>query len=127
MKVAIAQWQDRVSPVFDVANEILVSEIRPGKERRSEVVSIKGAQPMERARALKDCGTQVLICGAISRPMEMTLTALGIQVIPFTCGEVEEVLEAFRCGRLKGTTFLMPGCGKRRRSRSSQVYRDQRS
>jgi len=127
MKVAIAQWQGRVSPVFDVANEILLSEVRPGKERRSEVVSIKGAQPLERARALKDFSTQVLICGAISRPMEMALTALGIQVIPFTCGEVEEVLEAFQCGRLKGTTFLMPGCGKRRRNRNSQGDRGRRS
>jgi predicted Fe-Mo cluster-binding NifX family protein len=58
----------------------------------------------------------VLICGAISRPLEAMLLSAGVEVIPQTCGPVEEVLKAFMSGKLTEKAFLMPGCcGRRRR------------
>jgi predicted Fe-Mo cluster-binding NifX family protein len=62
-----------------------------------------------------------LICGAISWPLELALTSAGIEVIAQTCGDVDEVLEAFLAGQLEQEKFLMPGCcGRRRRFRKGR-------
>ena len=53
-----------------------------------------------------------MICGAISRHVEMVLTGSGILVIPNTCGKVDDVLEAFLNGRLNEKAFLMPGTAR---------------
>jgi predicted Fe-Mo cluster-binding NifX family protein len=109
MNIAIPQWQGRVSPVFDSAGKIFLLELVEGGQVRSEVVPIAGDDPLERARSLHRLGVQVLICGAISRPMEIALAGAGIEVIPNTCGKVGDVLDAFLDGRLNEKAFLMPG------------------
>ena len=116
MKVAIPHWQGRVSPVFDVAGNVLVIEIDGGAERaRQDVVfNVDGHQA--RAARLTETGADVLVCGAISKPLEVAVSAAGIEVMPQTCGEVGSVLAAFIDGRLSQGAFLMPGCcGRRRR------------
>jgi len=57
----------------------------------------------------------VLICGALSQALEALLLAAGLQVVPNTCGPVEEVANAYLSGRLTEGAFLMPGCCRRRR------------
>jgi len=116
MKIAISHWQGRVSPVFDVAGNVLVVEVDNGAEavRQDVVFDVDGYQA--RVARLIETGANVLICGAISRPLEMAISAAGIEVIPQTCGDVECVLAAFIGGQLDQGAFLMPGCcGRRRR------------
>ncbi len=61
-------------------------------------------------------GVDVLVCGAISGPLAGILTANGMKVVPWICGDVENVFQAFLRGRLSEASFLMPGCcGRRRR------------
>ncbi len=116
MKVGIPQWRDRVSPVFDVASSLLVVDLAKGRELRREQRALTAGDPIERARQVSQLGTNVLICGAVSWPLEIALSAAGVRVIPFTCGMVEEVLSAFVNGKLTRSAFLMPGCcGRRRR------------
>ena len=116
MKVAIPHWQGRVSPVFDVAGNVLVVEIDGGAERARRDVAFSVDGPQARAARLTEAGADVLVCGAISKPLEVAVSAAGIEVIPQTCGEVERVLAAFIDGRLNQGAFLMPGCcGRRRR------------
>jgi len=118
MKVAIPHWQGRISPVFDVAGNVVIVEIGDGGEGPRREVAFSEQHPQARAARLKELGTDVLICGAISRPLEMAVAACGIEVIAQTCGDVESVLAAFREGRLGQDVFLMPGCcGWRRRCR----------
>jgi predicted Fe-Mo cluster-binding NifX family protein len=117
MKVAIPHWQGRVSPVFDVAGQVMVVEVNGGIERGREDVVLDVEDPQARAARLSQAGADVLICGAISWPLEMAVSAAGIQVIPQTCGDVESVLAAFVDGRLGQDAFLMPGCCGRRRLR----------
>jgi len=115
MKVAIPLWNGRVSPVFDVATKVLIVEIEGGVERSREDVVFHVEQPRARAIHLANTGANVLICGAISWPLEMAIAASGIEVIAQTCGDVEQVLAAFTDGRLHHDAFLMPGCCGRRR------------
>jgi len=116
MKVAIPHWQGRVSPVFDVAGNVLVVEIDDGVEQARRDVVFDAEDRQARAARLTETGADVLVCGAISKPLEMAVSAAGIEVVPQTCGDVERVLAAFIDGRLDQGAFLMPGCcGQRRR------------
>lgn len=115
MKAAIPVWQGRVSPVFDVARRLLVVEIVDGVEAGHIEHDLQIESPPARAKRVVELGVHVLICGAISRPLEAILAAEGVHVIAQTCGDVHEVVEAFAAGRLNAPVFLMPGCPGRGR------------
>lgn len=114
MKVAIPTWNARVSPVFDVAKRLLVVELEGDREVSREEAAIEETQLMARAKRVTQLGVDVLICGAISMPLEAMLASAGARIIPHTCGPVENVLRAFVSGRLTDRAFLMPGCCGRR-------------
>lgn len=115
MKVAVPNWHGRVSPVFDVATQVLLVDLdgEDGGSRRTEKLDSRG--PHDRARRLAELGVNVLVCGAISWPLEALLAASGIRVVALVRGDVEEVVEAFRKGALKDERFVMPGCCRNRR------------
>lgn len=115
MKVAIPSLEDRVSPVFDVAQAIVLAEFNGDRVVRRQVASLHSNDVTRRAAELAQHDVDVLICGAISRSLEATLVAAGIRVIPQRCGSVEDILRAFVVGRLNNRAFLMPGCCGRRR------------
>lgn len=118
MKIAIPQWQGRVSPVFDVAANLLIVEVVEGRETGRQAICPLAVDPLARARHVAQLQVDVLICGAVSWPLEMALSSEGVRVISHICGEVEEVLKAFVEGRLSAEEFSMPGCcGRRRRMR----------
>ena len=118
MKVAIPTWTGRVSPVFDVAKRLLVVKLEGNGEVSRKEAPIEETHLVARAKRVTQLGVDVLICGAISMPLEAMLVSAGVRVIPRTCGMVEDVIRAFASGQLTDETFLMPGCcGRRRRFR----------
>jgi predicted Fe-Mo cluster-binding NifX family protein len=121
MRVAVPVWGERVSPVFDVANRLLTTDIIGDDETSRSEFTLDEQEPARRAQRLVQLGVDVLICGAISEALETMLTAGGVQVVARICGPAEEVLQAFVSGRLAGDAYLMPGCcsrGRIRRRRS---------
>ena len=116
MRVAISISDGRVSPVFDVAGRLLLVDVQTGREvGRTEEV-LEEPELAARARRVAELGADVLICGAISRPLEAMLWSTGVEVIPQTCGPAEDVLRAFVSGQLTEQAFVIPGCcGHRRR------------
>jgi predicted Fe-Mo cluster-binding NifX family protein len=121
MKVAIPHWQGRVSPVFDVATQLLIAEIEDGEVVERYTLGLNASDLHARARQVAELGVDVLICGAISWPLELALANTGVDVVPQTCGQVEDILATFLAGRLGQNAFLMPGCcGRRRRFRGSR-------
>lgn len=118
MKVAVPIWQNRVSPVFDTARRVLLcGQGETGLDERLEVPLVEAA-PARRVARLVELGADVLICGAISRPLAMMVQASGIRLIPWVAGEVDEVLRAHQSGGFPTDAFMMPGCcGRRRRMR----------
>jgi len=115
MKVAIPEWQGRVSPVFDVARHLRVFEIEAGSARQIQDLACDAETVASRVARLVEASATALVCGAISRPLEMAVTAAGIQVIAQTCGNVQDVADAYARGHLTTETFLMPGCGRQHR------------
>ena len=114
MRVAIPYWQGRVSPVFDEARCLMLVEVFEGREVARETRTLVHRNPWGRTLEVAHLGTEVLICGAISKPLEIALCEAGITVYAKTCGPVEEVLAAFFNGRLEDKDYIMPGCGRRR-------------
>ncbi len=117
MRVGLAVWGERISPVLDSARRLLLVDLDQGEEVGRQEVSLAEAGPGPRARRLADLGVHALVCGAVSRPLACILAASGIEVIPFVAGDVEEVLSAYRAGRLPGPGFSLPGGGPRGRGR----------
>ncbi|MFH1139129.1 MAG: NifB/NifX family molybdenum-iron cluster-binding protein [Pseudomonadota bacterium] len=116
MRVALPYWHGRVSPVFDVAQDLLVVDIEKSVESQRESRALIYADPWRRAGELAGLGTDVLICGAISRVLEAALTRSGVKVIGFVCGNIEEVVSAFMDGDIMSPRFWMPGrCSRKRR------------
>jgi predicted Fe-Mo cluster-binding NifX family protein len=118
MKVAIPNWQGRVSPVFDVARQLLVADIQAGEVRSRQAIPLVIADPMARAGVLAGLGVEVLVCGVISRVVSHALASAGIEIVPHRCGDVESVLAEYAAGTLaRSPDLLMPGCGRGRRRR----------
>ncbi len=120
MRIAIPHWQGRVSPVLDAAAHLLLVDWMDGREVGRREVLLRSQHPLERAREVAELQPDVLICGAISWPLETGLVAGGLRVIPHICGNIEQVLAAFHGGRLDSGAFAMPGCCRRRRRRAGR-------
>lgn len=127
MKLGIATWEDRVSPVLDVAKHLLVVDAEAGEVLSRREVDIEETSLIARARRISEFGVGLVICGAVSWPLEEALVSAGVRVIPQTCGPVEDVLRAFLSGQLTDTAFLMPGCWGHRRRMPGWRHRGQRA
>jgi predicted Fe-Mo cluster-binding NifX family protein len=116
MKVAITCWQGRVSPVLDVASKALLVTLEGDLETMRQEVLIEGTGAMHRAQHILRLGVNTVICGAVSRPLELALGSVGVEVIAHVCGKTDEVLKAFIEERLDDEVYFMPGCcGQRKR------------
>jgi len=110
MRVAISDYEDRVSPVFDVAAHLTVVEYEKETEISRSGYQLETLDPYKRAEFLEKLRIDTLICGAISRPLELLLVEKGITVYGRVCGDVAEVLQAFMAGKLSDPCFQLPGC-----------------
>ena len=110
MRIAPPIWEERISPVFDVAAQVL----RVGVDRQTatgrQVRRLADTDPLERVEAITSCGVDVLICDAISQAIEPLLRARQVQVVCRICGNAEEVLEAYLAADLEAPRFRLPGC-----------------
>jgi len=109
VKIAIAHWQDRVSPVFDVSDSLFLVDIDKAGRKKHRTVMLTHRHPLQRAREVADLGVDVLICGAISHALERFLIGAGIEVNCFICGNIDVVTEAYFDGQLAQDRFQMPG------------------
>ncbi len=118
MKAAFAHWNQRIAPVFDVAREVAVVEVRDGQVVGERFESLPEQDPTRRALRLAELGVELLVCGAISRPLHSLVSSYGIRVMPFMSGDLGRIVSAWAQGDLTEESFAMPGCrggGRRRR------------
>ena len=110
MKAAFSVWDKRIAPVFDVGRHILLVEAKSGNILSEREETLTESKSVWKASFLAELGIDILICGAISRPLQEMLAAYGIRVIPFVAGDLREVIEAWLSGRGNIRLFSMPGC-----------------
>ena len=100
MVLTIPRYKGRVSPVFDVAGKLVIVAVERGREVGRHEAPLRAHHTLERAREVAGLGADVLVCGAISRELEVALVSVGVRVIPHAVGPVDGVLAAFLAGRL---------------------------
>lgn len=120
MRLAITPWNQRVAPVFDSAERILILDMEPStgaldhqsgeQDRLGHEFNVSTKSPAERAHFLADQGVNELICGAISYDLELLIRDQGIDVYSFIAGPLKVVLNAWRTGQLNRPIYAMPGC-----------------
>lgn len=130
MKVAIPVWGHCVSTVFDFSDCLLMINVDSGQITNREVVRFVENTIVGKGTRLRELGAQVLLCGAISRPLRRLIETSGIKVIPFLKGTADEILEAYLSDHLLDKRFILPGCspdewraggrGMRRRGRQGR-------
>ncbi len=116
-RIAIAVWNGRISPVFDLSRRLEVFDIEGGMIVARGEATLTTDDPFAKAEQLVAFEISTLVCGAVSAPLAGVLAARDIRVLPFVCGTAEEVLAAFLAGRLPDPALAMPGCCGRRRRR----------
>ncbi len=110
MKIAVPVWNDSVSTVLDFADCLLIAECESGRVNNRSIAGLTGTAGAEKVACLKNLDIRVLLCGAVSRPLERMITAAGIEIVPFLRGPVETVLDAYLSGNLVEPGFMLPGC-----------------
>jgi predicted Fe-Mo cluster-binding NifX family protein len=111
-KIAIPVYKSRVSPVFDSCTRILLIDLDQDQEIGRTEMLCEGLSDLERLKLLKTSGVCTVICGAVSDSFYKLIDNADILLIIGIAGEVDEVLEAFRCNRLNDSCFYMPGYKK---------------
>ena len=109
MKIAVSHWQGRISPVFDVSQELLLFDFEADRILNKKHILLGSGNPFARTEQMVAMGIRKLICGAISKEHENVLHREGIQVVAFTCGLVDGVLDALIRDCLDDRRFRMPG------------------
>jgi predicted Fe-Mo cluster-binding NifX family protein len=109
MRIAIAHWQGRISPVFDISDRLLLIDMENGRQQWQAEINLNARDPFERAKQVSRIEADVLVCGAISHALETALVGFGVQVVGFIRGNLEAVIAAFIRGQLMESQFQMPG------------------
>jgi predicted Fe-Mo cluster-binding NifX family protein len=118
LRVAFAVWNDRIAPVFDVARQVLLKDVESGRVVSEDAIYyLREGTLAGKAIWLATQGVDVLVCGAISRPLQAMVAGYGIRVIPFVAGDLHEITRAWLAGTLESGLFAMPGCCRRKRRR----------
>jgi predicted Fe-Mo cluster-binding NifX family protein len=113
MRIAVPIWEDKVSPVLDTASTLLILEtLDQNKVNRTEAF-LSEQEISKRCFRIQKLNIDILICGAVSKPVFERLSAAGINIIAGISGAVEEIVDAYFGGTLSQSKYLMPGCRKK--------------
>jgi len=108
--LAVASFRTRVAPVLNRSTTLLLIPL--GKVDRSAGMEIVLPEMscFDRLRILCEKKVSTLICGALSPDLLDYAQGLGLRIIHGIAGDIDEVLTAFRDGKLDQPHFRMPGC-----------------
>jgi predicted Fe-Mo cluster-binding NifX family protein len=95
MRLAIPEFNGRLSPTFDFCRNILLVEMIPGEPSRITDLDLTGLEGFQRACFLKEMEIDTLLCGGISRELAVSVREHGVLIVPWLSGEIQEILDAF--------------------------------
>ncbi|MBU1344419.1 MAG: dinitrogenase iron-molybdenum cofactor biosynthesis domain-containing protein [Proteobacteria bacterium] len=111
MKIALTVWGNRISPVFDSAQTLLIAQIKNNQVIKKSYESFD-SNTAGFSDTLKKLDISVLICGAISEKPTNMIAVSGIKLIPFVTGNAEQVLDLYLSNKPVSSAYFMPGYRK---------------
>lgn len=114
MIIGLTTWGQRISPVFDSAQKLMVVDVIDSKIVSKRFEKFDPSIPLLLSKKLKELKIEVLICGAISKGLADIIEYISIHCIPFITGNIDTVLNSYIKGEVLTSKFIMPGCGKNR-------------
>ncbi len=125
MKIALPVWQGRISPVFDTAGLLRIVEFRNREEVKRWETPIGEDSFAGRVDLMRRLGVEVLLCGALSRPLAGLIVSQGITLVPWLAGDADQIVRSYLQKGEPDLRYIMPGCmpghgrggGRRRRRR----------
>jgi len=113
MKIAISTDAGFVSAHFGRCPSFTIAEIEEGKVLKIEEINNPGHQPAFLPNFLAERGVKYIICGGMGNRAQMLFAEKKITPVIGVTGKIEEVIEKFVQGKLKGgESFCKPGAGK---------------
>jgi len=94
-KVAIPIYGDRISNRLDCSENIMLVTVENGIIKEREIIRLVLTNSLDRINTLIELGTDVLICNGITKFYSNKLKDSNIKVIPWICGDVEEILTLY--------------------------------
>jgi predicted Fe-Mo cluster-binding NifX family protein len=98
--IAIPVFQERVSPLLDVADRFVIYEISEGGILLKSTVQLKAHCERLRIKKLGEIGISVIICGAVSGYVDRCVAEEGIHLISWVNGRVDDIIELYLRGEL---------------------------
>ncbi|MGM0600102.1 MAG: NifB/NifX family molybdenum-iron cluster-binding protein [Candidatus Rifleibacteriota bacterium] len=109
MKIALSISENRIAPLFDVADSFVELDFTNGKITDSTRLELPSLLGPARIFDLAERGVEFLICGAISRQFSLLAESSGITVYGFISGPADVIIKEFcKSGNLR--SYRMPGC-----------------
>jgi predicted Fe-Mo cluster-binding NifX family protein len=126
MKIAMPIWENCVSTVLDFSETLLIVDIE-GKEIKGEsCVNWSLCNDTMKLSLMQEEGVTVLLCGAVSKPMQIMLESSGIDLISCLRGSKDMILQAYLAGNLHEDRFRLPGSSVKRCRKRSGICSDKK-
>ena len=123
MKIAIPACRNRIAPLFDVAETVVLFDAPNAQGASTQTVTIDTAHD-DVSQLLIDAGVGTVLCGAISRCWQNRLNQLGIKVLGFLAGDVQVIAQTFWQEGPRGlASFAVPGWQHRGQGRQRRMRR----
>lgn len=100
--VVIPHFGNRVSPRLDYAEDFKLLTIENHRIQKEESIKIITKSRLERINRIIRLNPNLVICNGLTERCYVELTKSKIRVIPWMQGEVEEVLENYLAGFIRG-------------------------
>jgi predicted Fe-Mo cluster-binding NifX family protein len=110
MKAAFTVWDEKISPVFDSANKLLIVEIKNKEIKKEFYANFNPKTEDKLIETLALLGIDELVCGAITQHHMSIIEGGTIKLISFIGGNIKDILETYAMGNPLIPGFLMPGC-----------------
>lgn len=109
MKIAMPVWENQVSTVLDFSETLLIVDIEERIIKNEAHFDWSLCNDTLKLSLMQEEGVKVLLCGAVSKPMQIMLENSGINLISGLRGHKDVILAAYLDGTLHEDSFRLPG------------------
>ena len=127
MRIAMPVWENHVSTVLDFSDTLLIVDVEDREIKAEDCIDWSLCNDTMKLSLMQEERVSVLLCGAVSKPLQIMLENSGIKLIHGLRGHKDALLRAYLYGELHEDHFRLPGAeivvcsGRKRRCLRNEV------